>query len=191
MPLIAGLDRPTHQGAGRLRVAAVSPPRMMHHRVMILRPTVSDLIAQSPDPGSIPIGFDEHLPDPSYFGFRVIIIISCDGHNSERFDCFVCSPKWLLDNFDIISRESKQPIFPWGSGSHSTMVTHGLVLMPTWIKDDLSHAIDQICNECSGPTWSVVAERLSRWFDWEYEHLLDEYLNNNSDRFVLRSDMES
>ena len=58
----------------------------------------------------------------------------------------------------------------------------GLLLTPVWDLERLRSEIDAICEQCSGPSWPVVASRLSRYMPWEYEYRLDDMQDVYIDR---------
>lgn len=152
----------------------------------MVRPTIKKITVVPPSPITLGIGFEEHLPNPSYFGFPVTLIICGSEDEEESFRCFACSPSWLMVNFQAINNETNRPFLPWHKEAiHSSLLTQGLVLMKIWSREELWQEIDRLCGRCTGPTWSIVAERLSRWLDWEYEYSLDEYLDESSETFVI------
>jgi hypothetical protein len=99
-----------------------------------------------------------------------------------RFDCFVCSPTWLADNFADEDLETGETALPWAhvQPEPAAQFTPSMILMASWSRDALLRALDGICEECAGPNSGVVMIRLSRYLDWEYEIGFDEYLDSHA-----------
>ena len=104
-------------------------------------PDVSDLATWVPD-------------DETQFGFLLQAMIGpSDGEGAESFDILVCSPRWLERD---MSRSGIR------SGEH-------LLLMTRYNHRLLLRYLEQRVNSCEAPTWSELAQQLSRLGAWEFD----------------------
>ena len=69
----------------------------------------------------------------------------------DNFDLFVCSPEWLLKNM-------------W----EPEIVRHTLIIRKYDI-EEIKKIIANYIDKCQSNTWIETAEKLSRYFSWEFE----------------------
>lgn len=108
---------------------------------------------------SVKVGpLSEFTPaDPTYFGALLDATIGpAGGLGEEIFQATVCSPRWLADN--VLAGPNKGFAF----------VRHHLVI-DHWDAAHVEKLIVDLCGRVSGPTWSDVANKLSRYLAWEFE----------------------
>jgi hypothetical protein len=87
------------------------------------------------------------------FAVYVAAVIGPAGESGgELFYFTVCSPRWLDKNAP-----------PKGFA-----FMHGHVLLPRWDAAIVERAITDLCRHTEGEDWSQVAEKLSRYADWEF-----------------------
>jgi hypothetical protein len=115
----------------------------------------------SPD---TPRGLDNYEPgEPDSFCLRIQAFLGPPGPGTgTSFDCTVCSPRWLTQNFRSLDG--------WNDES---LLGHGLVLLPRWDLPSLTKVVRGICENIDGPDWPTVALRISRWLPWEFEYRCD------------------
>ena len=82
-----------------------------------------------------------------------MIVGSSDGPGEESFDVQVCTPRWL----ERWVRENGPRV-----GRHFLIIEH-------WHAPAVLSFLKKIVENCSGPTWDVVAEQVSRIGFWEFE----------------------
>lgn len=112
--------------------------------------------------------------DPECFGVYVQAFIGEEGDpRSDSFDFMVCSPRWLVDNFNhpFMAADCED----W----YETPNLHfgrELVLMERWDYGELWSCIQAVCVDFEGPDWRTVANRIGRWMPWEFDYRFDEAL---------------
>jgi len=74
-----------------------------------------------------------------------------DSSGGDNFDLFVCSPEWLLKNI-------------WDP----EIVRHTLIIRKYDI-EEIKKIITTYMEKCKSNTWLETAEKLSRYFAWEFE----------------------
>jgi Immunity protein 8 len=142
---------------------------------VVVQPVVYDLI---------PLWFPDDEPsDPTYFGCLVYLYIGSGSREYENFHCFSCSPRWLVDQFSEAGVVEGNGALLDRSSDGSIMFGSGLVLMHSWSLPTLRRAIDDFLVECTGPSWSVVANKIGRRFPWEFDHWYDEYVEKHPEKF--------
>jgi hypothetical protein len=154
------------------------------------RPIIRDMIPLAH--GRTEPGFKEVLTGADCFAFDVMVFIGLDDEDdSDRFDCFACSPQWLADNFFALHSKTGERMLPWANieaEEKGALFVPSLVLMPAWDAEVLRRAIEEICERCSGPDWPTVASRLDRYLDWEWEYNYDEFVDRHAEKFELPRD---
>jgi hypothetical protein len=149
------------------------------------RPIIRDLIPLAH--GRAEPGFKEVPTGADYFAFDVMVFIGLEGEDdSDRFDCFACSPQWLADNFFALDSNTGERMLPWANieaEEKGALFVPSLVLMPAWDGEVLWRAIEEICGRCLGPDWPTVASRLDRYLDWQWEHEYDKFVDRHSEKF--------
>lgn len=113
-----------------------------------------------------------YIPDdPEYFGATLQAFIGCEGDSrGDSFDVMVCSPRWLVDNFNypnLAERWYETPNLHFG---------RRLILMERWDYAELWSCIQSMCVDFEGPDWDTVANRIGRWLPWEFQHHVDDAL---------------
>ncbi|WP_099073741.1 immunity 8 family protein [Proteus alimentorum] len=96
---------------------------------------------------------DSYYPDDDKcFSLSLLLSIgSEDSNGADNFDLFVCSPEW-------ISKNVWEPrIF------RHTLITRAYNI------NEIKKIIESHIAKCDGNSWLEVAEKLSRYFAWEYE----------------------
>ena len=92
--------------------------------------------------------------DEQSFSFLITAIVGPRGELvEESFDVHVCTPKWLMDNYneyDIILGRNKLIVFKFDMQQILTR-------------------IKKLFDNCSGEDWSEIAIKLSRIGHWEFE----------------------
>jgi len=95
--------------------------------------------------------------DPTHFGALLDATIGpAGGPGEEIFQATVCSPSWLADN--VLAGPNKGFVF----------LRHHLVV-ERWDAAHVENLVIDLCDRVSGPTWSDVASKLSRYMAWEFE----------------------
>jgi hypothetical protein len=127
-----------------------------------------------------PGGLDKEPPDPTHFGVIVQVLIGTgDAEAADMFGCLACSPRWLVDRF-----AEEDPLAWFRSNwaitcADQAMFGAGLALMSTWSLSDLRAAIEEVCDQCTGPHWGAVASRLGRLLPWEYSYRYDRFIDQH------------
>ena len=98
----------------------------------------------------------EYSPaDRSNFFITLRLAIGGVGHNgADDFELNVCTPSWLM------AAGGEQ----WG---------RFLLIVDCYDYQRIVDAINGYVNGCEGLTWSDVATKLSRMFQWEFEDYVD------------------
>jgi hypothetical protein len=135
------------------------------------RAVISEMTILTFDLGH-PSDRDARVPDPAYFGFAIWVLLGFSGEGVQRFDVFACTPRWLADNFTRYLHGAGRWAVPYVEEPETltALFVPGLVLMPEWSSDHLRRSIEKICEECEGPDWITVAQKLSGWMPWEYTY---------------------
>lgn len=96
---------------------------------------------------------DSYYPDDDKcFSLSLLLSIgSEDSNGADNFDLFVCSPEWISKNV-------------W----ESRIFRHTLITRAYNI-NEIKKIIESHIAKCDGNSWLEVAEKLSRYFAWEYE----------------------
>jgi hypothetical protein len=89
---------------------------------------------------------------------------------ADAFETLVCSPAWLQVHFT--SLRSDEPDEEDVGLRYRT--GRGVWLMERWDPVALQRDLEALLADAAGPNWAVVANRLSRHLDWEYDYRLDE-----------------
>ncbi|MDF7666327.1 immunity 8 family protein [Orbaceae bacterium ESL0727] len=104
------------------------------------------------------IGSIDHDPtiyfpeEENLFGITLTLSIGPDNEiGSEYFDLFVCTPEWL-------SKKVWKP----------ELIRHMLIVRK-YDLDEIKDIINKCIETCTCDTWSETAQKLSRYFAWEYE----------------------
>lgn len=88
------------------------------------------------------------------FAFLLQIIVAPEGGaGEESFDAFVCTPRWLCENY---------------APSDVVIGSHKLIVFRYDYKSLHDFVVDRV-NAASGDTWQQVARRLSSLGRWEFE----------------------
>ncbi|WP_392561892.1 immunity 8 family protein [Orbus sturtevantii] len=74
---------------------------------------------------------------------------------ADYFDLFVCSPEWL----------SKHQWVP-------EILRHTLIVRK-YDLDEITETINKYIEKCTCKTWQETAQKLSRYFAWEFEDYSD------------------
>jgi hypothetical protein len=111
---------------------------------------------ESPD--LAPDSLDSYNPPlPDDFGILLLALVGpADGDGEEAFYVTVCSPTWL--SRATLTENAKGYEF----------VRHRLVVA-RWDPDLFRRAVGDLCSHTVGADWSEVANKLSRFFAWEFE----------------------
>lgn len=124
----------------------------------------------------LPVGLvDLKVTDASYFGVDVSINIGEPAaRETDGFRLICCSPSWFA------AYASNEPGWraladPDNPPEPSAVVLGtGLWFMRHWDAPLLRAELDRVCSDASGgPTWGLVASRISRWVPWEFDHRYD------------------
>lgn len=109
---------------------------------------------RSLDSADAPEGLAAWQPaDPEDFAVQVGALVGPAGEEGgELFYFTVCSARWLGKNAP-----------PKGFA-----FMHGHVLLPHWNAEIVERAIADLCRRTEGDDWPEVAEKLSRYADWEF-----------------------
>jgi hypothetical protein len=93
------------------------------------------------------------LPDgPDLFSLSLVIRLGThDSPVEDNFDLQVCTPRWL----------EKTVRWP-RSGRH-------MLIVRQYDFSSIEHWINDCVSKCEGETWSEVANKLERYFGWEFE----------------------
>ena len=93
-------------------------------------------------------------PEQDRFGFLLQILAGPENDQGEEsFDVFVCTPRWILENYshdDIVS------------GSH-------MMIMFKYDYQKLCDFLHKKVSEVSGEAWIDVARGIGRLGRWEFE----------------------
>lgn len=120
--------------------------------------------------------------DPGYFGIRVEIDIGPDDDPTfyQEFDAVVCSWRWFCSQ--LAAGRWDNPWF-WG-GVHlfpmpaKMLNPSGLWLMDQWSQEDFESGLKALCTFVSpAPDWDTLADRLTRWLNWDFEYRYDDQIN--------------
>lgn len=126
--------------------------------------------------------WDEAEPDAGadHFGVTAQVFIgSTDNDLADSFDCILCSPSMLAEQFTAAG---------WGSGLTEDVLpgghvlpVHGVWLMKTWSPEAFMTAVERLVTAASpGPDWQTVANRIGRHLPWEYDYRHDDRLNTEA-----------
>ncbi|MFC0179762.1 immunity 8 family protein [Thorsellia kenyensis] len=94
-----------------------------------------------------------YLPDDKN-NFRIVLNLSigmADSNGADYFDLFVCTPEWLCNNQWV-----------------PELMRHTL-LVRKYDLDEITETINKYIEICTCDTWTKTAQKLSRYFAWEYE----------------------
>ncbi|MCP2230301.1 MULTISPECIES: immunity 8 family protein [Erwinia] len=90
--------------------------------------------------------------DENVFSLRLLLRIGTESSSgADKFDLFVCTPEWLC----------KHQWLP-------ELMRHTL-LVRTYDLDEITKTITDHIDRCEGEDWMEIAQKLSRFFAWEYE----------------------
>jgi immunity protein 8 of polymorphic toxin system len=149
----------------------------------LLRPVLVSILAypRAPDFVEGPGDLSTWEPgDPTYFGTAIDLYIGGtddpDGA-TDSFATILCSPSWLKDHITDIQTDDPQESV-WQTGL-PYRTGRGLWLMPRWDHDAFSRDLDTLLTQAAGLTWPVVANRLSRHLDWEYDYRFDDAIGRS------------
>jgi hypothetical protein len=166
---------------------------MESRRTTIGRIVISEVgdihLASMPDPDwSLPKSFS----DPTYFALSGYVFLGTAGEEgSDRFDFYVCSPRWLADHFQHVAEKYVTEPAPGGQGRPRpdsepvAFFSQGMVLMSEWSEERFRALLNDICVRFVGPDWPTVASRLNRYLLWEYDYKYDEYVDAHPEQFRL------
>lgn len=97
------------------------------------------------DPRSYDVSFEE-------ISIYLTLSIGPDNENgSEYFRVFVCSPEWLVKRL-------------W----EPELIRHTLIVR-RYNFDNIISIINECIEKCTCETWTETAQKLSRYFAWEFE----------------------
>jgi hypothetical protein len=117
---------------------------------------------ESSDVGADPLE-DYEPPEPAHFSLVLAAHIGADdGPGQDLFYVTVCSPSWLAEEAEAQNEHGKGFRF----------LRHHL-LVNRWNLELVHRAVEDLCRNTSGQDWSEVANKLSRYFAWEYEDYRD------------------
>jgi len=107
--------------------------------------------------GSFDCEPQKYVPeDKSIFYITLTLSIGPDDEiGSEYFDLFVCSPEWLC----------KHQWVP-------EILRHTLIVRK-YDLDEITETINKYIEKCTCKTWTETAQKLSRYFAWEFEDYSD------------------
>ena len=95
--------------------------------------------------------------DPAHFGILVQALVGPVGEQGEEsFDFVVCTPTWLAEE---ATRQSAAGFW----------FARNVLVLDHYDYETLRRAIADLCQRSTGPTWSEVATKLSRYGAWEFE----------------------
>jgi len=140
----------------------------------IVQPVVRSLLGhvRAPDGPVVIQDLDAWTPaDPTIFAIDISFSIGDAADPPEVTDAFealVCSPPWLTGHLPGLQAEDADGRARW------YRTGRGLWLMNRWDPDALQRDLAALLADAAGPNWPVVANRLSRHLDWEYDDRLDE-----------------
>jgi Immunity protein 8 len=99
------------------------------------------------------ISLDSYSPEnPKNFSMWLELKIGQDDSvGADDFRLFVCTPEWLKNN-------SKAPLF----GRH-------VLIVYKYDIDVIKYEIERCIESCIAPSWILTAQKLSRFFAWEFE----------------------
>ena len=96
------------------------------------------------------------------FCFLLQLMIGPENEDGEEsFDIEVCTPKWLLSNY-----EKSEILF----GRH-------LLIVFEYNFEQISNKIKKFIERCSGHDWNEVAKQISLIASWEFEDYVDKLEN--------------
>jgi len=105
----------------------------------------------SPDVGDLK---SFHPGEPEDFGFLLQAMIGPVGVESkESFDMMVCTPEWLRRNH---------------AATEIIVGRHHLIVCK-YDYESLVSYISEFVKQCTGDSWSEVADKLGRLGKWEFE----------------------
>lgn len=99
--------------------------------------------------------FKTYYPeDDSSFSFLLQFIVGIKGkEGGDTFNIEICTPKWLLQNF-----ETSHMVFG-----------RGKLLVFEYNIQRIFKRINEYCESCTGDTWEVIVNKVSRIGLWEFE----------------------
>lgn len=103
--------------------------------------------------GSIDYDPATYLPEESNI-FSITLNLSiglADSNGADYFDLLVCTPEWL-------SKSIWEP----------KLIRHMLIVRK-YDLDEIKDTINKCIEKCTCDTWLETAQKLSRYFAWEYE----------------------
>ena len=99
---------------------------------------------------------ETYLPDEEdNFGFLLRAMIGPkDEEGEESFDIFVCTPKWLMEEY---------------GASDVLLGLHKLIVFKyDYLR--LRQFIEKVLMHCSGDTWDEIARKVNLLGHWEFEN---------------------
>ena len=97
-----------------------------------------------------------YLPDDEEnFGFVLQAMVGpMDAEGEESFDIVVCTPKWLMENYEP---------------SDILLGLHKLIVFKYDYRR-LSQFIEKYLMHCTGDSWEEIARKVSLLGQWEFEN---------------------
>ena len=96
---------------------------------------------------------ETYKPESDLFCINILLNIGIDDgtETGDYFDLSVCSSDWL-------KYYKKKPF-----------ILRHLIVIDSYDFREIENYINQIINQCEGDSWQEIANKLSRYFFWEYE----------------------
>lgn len=103
--------------------------------------------------GADDVGLASYVPeDPRCFSVNLRLCIGLEGSDGgDYFELFVCTPEWLGKNLNGQL---------WGR--------HFLIVRE-FDYEGLVSTLERQIGLCTGEQWSDIADKLARFFNWEFE----------------------
>ena len=101
------------------------------------------------------LDFKTYYPeDDTSFLFLLQVIVGIKGkEGGDTFDIEICTPQWLLQNYD----------------ASSIVFGRGRLIVFEYNIERIFNRITKFCESCSGNTWEEIAPKIGRIGLWEFE----------------------
>lgn len=104
---------------------------------------------------SAAIDLDTYFPeDPECFGLWIEFRAGFkDEESADDFRVLVCTPEWLRKEY----------------GWKKSMWGRHMLVVFNYDLDAIKMEINQCVENCTGDNWMIIAQKISRFFAWEFE----------------------
>ena len=92
------------------------------------------------------------------FSFLLQVIIGVEGmEGEESFDFEICTPHWLLENY-----EKNKIIFG-----------RGYIIVFEYNLENIIEKINKVIDKCKGGSWDEIANKINLFGRWEFDNYIE------------------